>query len=194
MSKNTKNQLIDWDLFQEFVDEFKSESDRAAVILGAAKIDQILYIIIKYTLVPSSSSQDELLDGDSPLGTFSAKIKMMFRLGLIDASFVRALHIIRRIRNEFAHEVSGSSLSSGSHKDRVKELTKLFYSYDFFEHFKETFYMNKDDISTNFRAVLSIIIVQLEALSNSLKPLETKAWPLVTQKMKNYKKPSKLNK
>lgn len=190
MGDNKQTQLIDWKLFSEFVNEFKSESDRAAVILGVAKIDQLLYQIIKYTLIPTPSSNDDLLEGDSPLSTFSAKINMMYRLGLIDSSFSRSLHIIRRIRNEFAHEVSGSSLSLGSHKDRVKELTKPFSSWEFYSYFKKTLEFNEDNVGNDFRAVLSIIIAQLEAMSNSIKPLQSNAWELVTQKMKNFKIPS----
>jgi hypothetical protein len=68
--------------FKKFVDEFKGESDRAAVILGAAKLDLLLYQIIQQYLLPITGSKDELLDGDSPLGTFSAKILLANRLGL----------------------------------------------------------------------------------------------------------------
>src|SRR5688572_21694479 len=87
---------------REFIDEFKSESDRAAVILGAAKLDLLLYQLIQGVLVPSTSKVDELLDGDSPLGTFSSRITIAHRLKLIDDNFCRALNLIRKIRNSFA--------------------------------------------------------------------------------------------
>src|SRR5438270_10281747 len=44
----------------------------------------------------------------------------------------RALHLIRRIRNSFAHEVSGAKLDSGPHRDRIRELAAPFvktYTY-----------------------------------------------------------------
>ncbi|MFA6596154.1 MAG: hypothetical protein WCS69_00415 [Ignavibacteriaceae bacterium] len=191
MDDEKQSEVIDWQLFQEFVNEFKGETDRAAVILGVAKLDSLLYQILKYYFVVTPSSSDELLDGDSPLGTFSAKIYMMYRLGLIDASFARSLHIIRRIRNDFAHEVSGSTINSGSHKDRVKELSIPFQSLTFFEYFKETFFKNDKSASTNFRVVLSILVARLEAMLNKTNPLESKAWVLVTNSMKNYERPVK---
>lgn len=64
------------DEFAEFVTEFKKESDRAAVILGAAKLDLLLYQIITKVLRPNASSNDDLFDGDAPLSTFHAKIHL----------------------------------------------------------------------------------------------------------------------
>jgi|SRR6266699_888343 len=108
--------------FDEFRKEFEHETDRAAVILAAAKIDELLRLAIIKRLAPSPSSRDTLLEPEGPLGTFSARIDTSFRLRLIDEAFARALHLIRRIRNDFAHESTGASLASGSHADRVKEL------------------------------------------------------------------------
>lgn len=47
---------------------------------------------------------DELLDGfNAPLGTFAARIKMSYALGLLTDSQFKDLELIRKIRNEFAH-------------------------------------------------------------------------------------------
>ena len=110
---------IDWNSFSQFVEEFRDESDRAAVVLGAAKLDLVLYQILQAYLLPTTTGKDELLDGDSPLGTFSSKINISYRLGLLASSFARALHLVRKIRNAFAHDVSGCSLTTGAHSDRV---------------------------------------------------------------------------
>lgn len=106
--------------------DLAEESDRAAVIIAAAKLDNELRDLIVSRLVPSPTSDDELVDGDRPLGTFSARIKMAFRLGLIDAEVARSLDLVRRIRNQFAHEARSSSLSSAEHEQRVKELARPF--------------------------------------------------------------------
>src|SRR5207245_1162083 len=68
--------------FYRFAEEFAAESDRAAVILGAAKLDVWLLQILQARLLPCSSGRDELLEGDFPLGTFSARINMCYRLGI----------------------------------------------------------------------------------------------------------------
>jgi len=80
----------EYDAFQAFVEEFARETDRAAVVLGAARLDAQLYQLISKVLAPCSGSNDELLDGDSPLATLSAKINIAYRLGLIDAALARA--------------------------------------------------------------------------------------------------------
>jgi hypothetical protein len=107
---------------KEFRNEFSKETDRAAVILSAAKIDELLRLAIIKRLFPSPTSRDDLLEPEEPLGTLRARIDIAYRLGLIDSAFARALHLIRKIRNDFAHESSGATLSSGAHADRVREL------------------------------------------------------------------------
>lgn len=110
----------------ERVDEFKknfaSESDRACVVLIAARLDELIHQALSAHLLPPPTRDDNLLDSDRALGTFSARIDACYRLGLIDAEFCRALHLIRRIRNEFAHETSDSSLEQSPHRDRILQL------------------------------------------------------------------------
>jgi len=107
---------------ESFFNDFVKESDRAVVVVGAAKLDILLRQLLQRFLIPSTSSSDELLDTERPLGTFSARILACYRLGLIDAEMTRALHLLRRIRNEFAHETSAVTLSSGTHADRIRDL------------------------------------------------------------------------
>jgi len=103
--------------------EFQKESDRAAVILAASLIDDSLTQLLKSYFVPNPATRDELFDGPtSPLSNFSAKITLAFRLGLISAKLCRDLHIIRAIRNDFAHNIYGSSFEDGSVKSRIQAL------------------------------------------------------------------------
>ncbi|MBX9848016.1 MAG: hypothetical protein K2X64_01880 [Rhodocyclaceae bacterium] len=108
-----------------FLSEFAKESDRAAVIVAASIFDNSLRDLLKQYLVPNASGTDELFDGtNAPLATFSAKIAFAHRLGLISGSFARNLHLIRRIRNEFAHNIHGGSFEDTAVKSRVMELYK----------------------------------------------------------------------
>lgn len=108
-----------------FLLEFAKESDRASVIVAASIFDNSLRDLLKQHLVPNATSSDELFDGtNAPLATFSAKIALAHRLGLISAPFARNLHLIRRIRNEFAHNIHGGSFEDSAVKSRVMELYK----------------------------------------------------------------------
>src|SRR2546423_1294633 len=98
-----------------FDEEFAKETDRASVILATAMLDQALETLLRAYLVPTDSTDDKLLDGAyAPLSSFSARIDMTYRIGLISGRLCRDLHIIRRIRNEFAHNVTGCEFAASS--------------------------------------------------------------------------------
>ena len=169
--KDTAKANVDWTTFREFVDEFRDESDRAAVLLGAAKLDQILFQLLQRRLLPSTTGRDSLLDGDSALGTFSARINACHRLGLIDGEYARALHLIRRIRNAFAHEVSGCSIRSGGHRDRIRDLEAPFKPYPQYANFRKQFFEGLEGPEYTFRAVLAVIVGRLEVAVEGVIPI-----------------------
>jgi hypothetical protein len=105
--------------------EFEKESDRAAVILTASLFDHAITQLLRITFVPAPVSEDQLFDSpNAPLASFSAKINMAYRIGLISKQFCRDLHLIRAIRNNFAHNVSGCTFENASVRSRVLELAK----------------------------------------------------------------------
>lgn len=117
--------------FNYLFEEFEKESDRAAVILTVSLIDEALHSLLKAYLVPVNSSSDEMFEGaNAPIGTFSAKINMAYRLGLISTKFTRDVHLLRKIRNSFAHDLYGCDFKNGSVKSRIVELNKSISSID----------------------------------------------------------------
>jgi hypothetical protein len=163
---------------KEFIKEFGSESDRAAVILGAAKLDTSLYLLLTRALLPTAGNEDELFEGEAPLSSFSSKINLAYRLGLIDSQFAHALHLIRKIRNSFAHEVSGCSLSSGGQRDRVRELIAPLEIFKQFGVARKMFF-EKDDPASDFRMALSVVLVRLETAMEGLQPIKEQVTQLI---------------
>lgn len=161
------NQDKNNEYFMAFIDEFKSESDRAAVILGAAKLDNILYQILNKILLPPPSGNDELLDNDNPLSTFSSRINICYRLGLIDAEFSRTLHLIRKIRNTFAHEISWANLNSGNYWDRIREMSNIFKQCKEYFKLQDMLFDSDKSHSTDFKSVLTISMVRLNIIMDS---------------------------
>jgi hypothetical protein len=100
------------------------ESERASVILAAARLDVDLERLLKHLLHHHPGGSDPLFDGDRMLGTFSAKIAMAYRLGAVTPDFEHALQMVRRIRNDFAHDLESESLSSTRQKARLAELVR----------------------------------------------------------------------
>ncbi len=108
-----------------FFREFGKETDRAAVILSAAMLEQSLETLLRAYLVPVSGSDDSLFDGAyAPVSSFSAKIDLAYRVGVISTTFCRDLHLIRRIRNEFAHNIEQCSFANAAVKSRMVELKR----------------------------------------------------------------------
>ena len=109
----------------KFRDQFEKESDRAKVILSAAMLETALENLLKAQLAPSASSEDSLLEGAyAPISTFSAKIDLAHRLGLISTKFAKDLHLIRRIRNDFAHNVQSCDFEEVAVHSRCTELAR----------------------------------------------------------------------
>ncbi len=173
---------FDWAPYQRFIEEFKNETDRAAVILGCAKLDSMLYQILDRHLLPSLSSNDELLEGDSPLSTFSSRINACYRLGLIDANYAKTLHTIRKVRNSFAHDLAGCSLDNGPQSDRIKAILLPARNLGFFKKFKTHFFGEESSCSIEFRAFLALISARLEFQLIDISAVSaSECWPLIKE-------------
>jgi hypothetical protein len=106
----------------DFILALAQEGERSAVVLGASRADTALDELLKSFFFSHPGGSDNLFDPDRPLGTFSAKIAVAYRLGLIDRACEHALQMLRKIRNEFAHSTGHERLSDSRHKSRVAVL------------------------------------------------------------------------
>ena len=114
--------------FDQFADELLAERQpRALVILASAQIDTQLRNVIEGFLWPKPGKPkgaDELFDGDSPLSTFSSRIKVALRLGIIDERLADALDKLRDVRNQAAHWIS-FGVAESPLRDQLKHLRAL---------------------------------------------------------------------
>jgi DNA-binding MltR family transcriptional regulator len=62
-------------------------------------------------------------DTGGPLSTFSARINLAHALRIIDDAEYRDLHIIRRIRNDFAHR-RDCDFETETVRNRIRDLSK----------------------------------------------------------------------
>lgn len=92
--------------------EFKASSDRAAAIIGGAYLDELITEVLRSFLVGDKKSDKSIFEGNGALATFSSKIELAYRSGLLSKLEHKSLHCIRRIRNEFAHRLVGVSFRS----------------------------------------------------------------------------------
>ena len=115
------------ELFDLFADDLMAERNvRPLIIIGASKVDHLLLRILQAFLLPKlakANDQDELLEGDTPLASFSARIKLCRRIGLIDETLCTALERLRILRNLSAHSVSFDH-SKSPVREHVAELRR----------------------------------------------------------------------
>lgn len=88
--------------------DYEEKNDRAIAIVGATFLEILLEHILWAFLIDDEKEVTELLQYDQPLGTFSGKIRMTYCLGLIYKPVRDDLHLVRKIRNEFAHNLYAS--------------------------------------------------------------------------------------
>ncbi|MCJ9700177.1 MltR family transcriptional regulator [Bradyrhizobium sp. SHOUNA76] len=91
-----------------YLEELGKESPRGKVLISTGFMEQVLKEILCAFLIEGKVAEELLEGGSAPLGTFSARAKLAFTLGLISETEFQDLELIRKIRNEFAHNVKAS--------------------------------------------------------------------------------------
>lgn len=107
--------------------ELSHESDRAAVIVGAAFIDSLLRERICSRLLPAESgTEDTLFDPTRPLGSFGSRIDLAYRMRIISSEFARALKRLAKLRNQCAHVHDRVELDQQPFGDLVRAIVAPF--------------------------------------------------------------------
>jgi len=159
---------IHWD--DVFREEFEKESDRACVILAVAMLDQALEALLKARLVPTSSSKDGLLEGAyAPISTFSARIDLAHRIGLISTKFCRDLHIIRDIRNDFAHDIRGCTFHNDAVRNRVHAFVRSSGIVERCSEIRRTF---MEEARGDFQMTVSWMLFSLWNLTDRIQSMK----------------------
>lgn len=102
--------------------EFAGASDRAAAIVAAAVLDDALRTLLTAVMVADHPPGFDVFAPGQELGSYMARVKIAFMLGLIDDSERMRLSLVAKIRNEFAHLAKDISFNSTRIADRCREL------------------------------------------------------------------------
>jgi hypothetical protein len=98
--------------------EMRHVSDRVAAISSAAYLDNAIGLALITRFIPLGKTwRDQIFDGaTAPLSTFSSKAKIGYVIGLYGPNTYKDIDIIRKIRNEFAHNIGPLSFSDTADK------------------------------------------------------------------------------
>ncbi len=128
------------------IQELETASDRVVGIIMAAVLEDVLGRALKSWMIEDEKIQGEMFGSSGPLGTFSSKINLGLLLGMYSKMAWKELDTIRKIRNEFAHEIETSDFSTL----RVRSLAQTLVLYETKDIFISTSGEN-DTIKINFK-------------------------------------------
>ncbi|WP_081159935.1 hypothetical protein [Ensifer aridi] len=116
-----------WPDVEKFLQDANAENangtDRGCVLVWTSMIDELLRRIIEAFLVPDTKRSSEFFGHNGPAGSFSARSKIAYFLGLIAEDELRIIDKLRDIRNDFAHQY-GVSLADSSYAGRCAYVYK----------------------------------------------------------------------
>jgi hypothetical protein len=159
------------------------ERGRGAVLVGAARVDAALEVLLKAALAPPSGSETLFLT-DRPLGSFGARIALAQRLGLIDHQVERALHTLRKVRNAFAHTTAVASLGDSSYQQPLGDCYRHARDNPLWVPLErildEQLQSNgtsgsgkrPDHFLRDYILLITILVAFLEATSQQLRPMQ----------------------
>lgn len=158
--------------FDNLIDDILDEKhDRSLIILCSSVIDDQLLKILSLVLLDTvKKSEEDLLQGDNPLSTFSSRIKMIYRLGLIDLEFLKILDTIRRIRNLCAHSIE-LNIQKAPIKDLISNLRKGIIDRASYKLTLKRYFASQSKPGDELKCLLITICVILEAMISSITKL-----------------------
>ena len=98
------------------------ESDVGCALIGTAFLDDCLEALLRASFLNDPQVMERLLGVDRPLGTFSSRIDVAYCLGLITPDERKELHLMRNIRNHFAHQRRKTTFSEAPVSDLCRNL------------------------------------------------------------------------
>ena len=106
--------------FNDFLTEFQNESERAAAILAATYIDELLADLLRASFIDDEATVSRLLDDLDVLGTLRSRTEVAYAAGLLSVQERRDSGRVREIRNRFAHRRHGLTFATAEIADRCR--------------------------------------------------------------------------
>jgi hypothetical protein len=108
-------------LLQQVKEEMKG-SHRATAVVGGAFVEEHLTHVIKSRMVRDAKIIEEMFAPCRAFGDFGAKVDLGYLIGLYSKKAHKELNTIRRIRNDFAHQLELNSFDRDDIRDRCQNL------------------------------------------------------------------------
>ena len=113
---------ISADDYNAFIDMFREESDRGAAVLAGSFVENYLGTYLKNRQVDASLS-NKIFSATGALSTFEQRIDFAQAFGFLPKHVCRELHLVRKIRNHFAHYPKSASFKEAPISDWASALS-----------------------------------------------------------------------
>lgn len=107
--------------YTDMFELFRGETDRGAAVLAGSYVENFLGLFLQACMADRSLS-DRIFGTNGPLSTFSQRIDFAQAFGFLPQPLCVDLHLIRRIRNHFAHHPKSASFKAAPVRDWVASL------------------------------------------------------------------------
>jgi hypothetical protein len=107
--------------YKEMVEMFKGETDRGAAVLAGSYVENFLGIYLTACMTDQTVT-DRLFGANGALSTFANRIDFAQAFGFLPPALCADLHLIRKIRNHFAHHPKNASFSHSPVREWVSSL------------------------------------------------------------------------
>ncbi len=108
--------------YQSMVVMFQNESDRGAAVLADSYVENHLGLHLRSKMIDRSVAE-RIFSPDGALSTFAQRIDFAHAFGLLSKTQCTDLHLIKKIRNHFAHHPKEASFNEKPVTDWVRNLT-----------------------------------------------------------------------
>ena len=106
---------------EPFLKSFETESDRACAVLAGVLLDELLKHLLQRVMIEDAPAK--IFEYPGAFSSFSAKIDAAFYFGHLSSDEYEEMGRIRKIRNEFAHQLDpGLTFASRSIHKFAREL------------------------------------------------------------------------
>ena len=155
------NKLKAIEEFKNFRHSLFEESDRGCALMAAAFIEEKIGELLRAFCIENKKSYERLFENNGALATFSSKIDLAFLLGLIPKNIFDDLQLLRKIRNDFAHNASLITFESTPIKERCFTFSVLVKT------------MLRKHPRTYFIRAMTVILTYIDGQSESIKKCQT---------------------
>lgn len=117
----------DFNSINRFSRALSAHDERGLALALAAFAEDTLGRLLLTYLIDSKQAKDLIQGFNAPLGTLASRMKAAYAVGLLTKDQYEDLEIARKIRNLFAHDWEGVSLS----QPHIKAMIGQLHGYNF---------------------------------------------------------------